>query len=186
GHLGKIGAALGIVPTPELARKERLPHVLAVLLQVFRRQRLGTANELARDAALRAALAHAVLHRLHLHVLPVLAEAADDAAVARALAVGVVPAFPDADRREMRRLRRRGAPLVRGVVRDAVHADFARAPRLRGAPLDALVDVARLARVVVAEVAGRTPGAARIHPHARIALRHPLLQVDDLQDLVAV
>src|SRR6185295_4904622 len=101
-----------------------------------------------------AALALPVLHRLHLHVLPVLAEAADDAAVARAFAVRVVPAFPDADRGEMRRLRRRGAPLVARVVRDAVHAHPAAAPGLRGGPFDALVDIAGLAGVVVAEVAG--------------------------------
>src|SRR5438132_1133505 len=86
GHLRKIWAALGIIRSPELAREERLPHVLAVLFELLGRKRLGAADKLARDSAFRAALPLAVLHRLHLHVLPVLAEAADDSAVARALA----------------------------------------------------------------------------------------------------
>src|SRR6266513_4302467 len=97
--------------------------------------------------------------------LPVLAEGADDAAVAVAGAGGVVPALPGADRGEVRRLRRRRAPLVARVVRNAVHADLAAAPLLRRRPLDAVLKVARLARIVVAQVAGRAPGAARIDAH---------------------
>src|SRR6185295_11878799 len=128
----------------------------------------------------------AVLHGLHLHLLPVLAKAADDAAVARALAIGIVPAFPDADRGEVRRLRRGGAPLVAGVVGDAVHADLARAPGLLRRPFDAVVDVLRLARAVVAEEAGRAARAARVDADAGVAVGHPLLRVDDFPVLVAV
>src|SRR6185295_20134225 len=128
----------------------------------------------------------AVLHGLHLHLLPVLAEAADDAAVARALAVGIVPAFPDADRGEVRRLRRGGAPLVAGVVGNAVHADLAGAPGLLRRPLDAIVDVLRLAGAVVAEKAGRAAGAARVDADADVAVGHPLFRVDHFPVLVAV
>src|SRR5205823_1554667 len=138
-HLAELGAALAIVRAVYLAREERLPHVFAVARQLLIAQRLRAAGQLTGVRIFLPARTHAVLHGLHLHVLPVLAEAADDAAVPRALAIGVVPAFPDADRREVRGHRRRGAPLVRRVVRDAVHANFARAPRLRGGPLDALV-----------------------------------------------
>src|SRR5438552_14911097 len=185
-HLRKIGAALTVVRAVQLAREEGLPHVLAVPRELLLGERLGTADQLAGVGVFLAALTDPVLHRLHLHVLPVLAEAADDAAVARALAVGIVPAFPGADRGELRRLTRRRAPLVARVVRDAVHADLAAAPRLLSRPLDALVDVPRLARVVVREIAGRAAGAARIDAHAHVALRNPFLRIDRFPVLVAV
>src|SRR5919198_116374 len=101
--------------------------------------------QLASVGIILAARADAVLHGLHLHVLPVLAEAADDAAVPRALAVGIVPAFPDADGREVRRLQRGRAPLVARVIREADHADASARPRLRRRPFNAFIDVARLA-----------------------------------------
>src|SRR5690349_4448238 len=101
-----------------------MPHVLAVLLELGFRQDLVAADRHAGYQAFLAAR-EAVLHGLHLHVLPVLAEAADDAAMARALAIRIVPSFPHADRREMRRLHGRGAPLVARVVRNAVHPNFA-------------------------------------------------------------
>src|SRR5207247_4193602 len=168
------------------APEQRGPHVLELLRKLVGRKRIRTADELAGDAALRAALALAVLHRLHLHLLPVLSESADDAAVAVAVAVAVAPAFPHADRREMRRLRRRGAPLVARIIGNAVHADFAAAPGLRCGPFHAPVDVARLARVVVAEIARRAPRAARIDADARIAVGHPFLRIDDLPVRVLV
>ena len=136
--------------------------------------------------ALFAPLRVAVLHRLHLHLLPVLAEAADDAAVPGAVPVRVVPAFPGAHRGEVRRLRGGGAPLVARVVRDAVHAHLAAAPGLRGGPFDAQMDVARLARVVMAQVSRRAPGAARVDADHRVTVRHPFLGVDDLPVLVPV
>src|SRR6266850_7340620 len=153
--LREIGAALAVVRPVHLTRQTLAPHVFPIPAQFILGQRFRPADQLARDPVPGAALALAVLHGLHLHVLPVLAEGADDAAVAVAVAVGVVPAFPGADRGEVRRLRRRGAPLVARVVRDAVYADLAAAPLLRRRPFDAEVEVARLARIVVAQVAGR-------------------------------
>src|SRR3954462_3335993 len=185
-HLREIGGALDVVVVDPLAREERLPHAPAVSRQLFLAQRLGPANQLAGVRVLLATLADAVLHGLHLHVLPVLAEAADDAAVPRAFAIRVVPALPDADRREVRRLHGGRTPLVARVIRDAVHADLAAAPGLRGGPFDAFVDVARLAGVVVAEKAGRAAGAARVDADADVALWHPLLGIDHFPVLVAV
>src|SRR6266487_4501488 len=149
---GEIGCALAVVGTVEGPREQLLPHVFAVLLELLGRERLGAAYGLSGNAAPRAALALPVLHRFHLHVLPILAEAADDAAVAVAVAVAVAPAFPNADRRKMRRLRRGGAPLVARVIGDAVHSHLSAAPGLHRRPLDAQVDVARLARVEWAAV----------------------------------
>src|SRR5205085_446758 len=106
--------------------------------------------------------------------------------MARAVAVGVVPALPGADGGEVRRLRGGGAPLVARVVRDAVHADLAGAPGLRRGPLDAEVEVARLARGVVAEVPGRAAGAARVDADHRVAVGDPFLGIDHFPVLVAV
>src|SRR6266702_1120993 len=149
-HLRQVRRALAVIRPVHLAPEQRGPHALAVLRELFLPQCFRSADGLAGDAAPRAALALAVLHGLHLHVLPVLAEAAEDAAVAVAVAVAVAPAFPHADCGEVRRLRRRGPPLVARVIGDAVHADLAARPGLRRGPFHAPVDVARLARVVVA------------------------------------
>src|SRR5205085_4794417 len=108
--LREVGAALAVVLAVHLAGEECLPHVLSIACQFVFAERLRPADELTGIRILLAAAADAVLHGLHLHVLPVLAEAADDAAVPRTLAVGIVPAFPRANRCEVRRLGRRRAP----------------------------------------------------------------------------
>src|SRR2546422_3755000 len=177
---GEISGALAIVGTTEGPREQLLPHVFAILLELLGRKRLWAANGIAGHAVLRAALALPVLYRLPLHFLPILAEAADDAAVPVAVAVTVAPAFPHANRCEMRRLRRGRAPLVARVVGNSVHADFSAAPGLRRRPLDAQVDVAGLAGVVVAQSPRRAPRAARIDAHAGVAVRHPLFRIDHL------
>src|SRR5262249_46677450 len=160
---------LSVVRPVERARQKILPHVGAVARELLLRHRLGAADPLAGDRAHRAALAPPVLHGLDLHFLPVLAEAADDAAVPRRLAVAVRPSFPYANRREMRRLLRRGAPLVCRVIRDTVQADLAAAPRLGRRPLDTVVEVTVFTGVVMIEIAGGTTGAARVHAHACVA-----------------
>src|SRR6185295_16404369 len=113
-------------------------------------------------------------------------EGVDDAAVVRPVAVPVGHAFPDADRREVRRLQRSNVPLVRAEVRDAVEADLAVRPRLHAGPLDALVEVLRLARRERIDEARRAAGAPRIDAHAGVALRNPLLGIDDFPALVEV
>src|SRR5207245_9310249 len=107
---GEIGGALAIVGTVEGPREQLLPHVFAVLLELLGRERLGAANGVAGEAAPRSALALAVLYRLHLHFLPILAEAEDDSAVPVAVAVTVAPAFPHPDRCALPRRRRDRAP----------------------------------------------------------------------------
>src|SRR5439155_2040166 len=77
-------------------------------------------------------------------------------------------------------------PLVHSVIRDAVDADLAVAPGLRAGPLDALIEILRLARRPHVEIAGRTPGATRVDAHAGIAVRHPLLRIDQLPVLILV
>ena len=106
--------------------------------------------------------------------------------MAAELAVIVRRTLPDAQRGEMRRLERADLPLVHRVVGDAVDADLAVAPRLRAGPLDASVEVLRLARRPDVEVTRRAPGAARVDAHADIAVRHPFLRIDQLPVLIPV
>src|SRR5262245_11732080 len=110
-------------------------------------------------AATLAALTRAVLHGLHLHVVPVFPERAENAAVVGHVAIPVGATLPDAHRREMRRLQRRHVPLVRAVIGDAVEPDLAVRPWLHAGPFDAVVEVFRLARRERIDLAGRTAGA---------------------------
>src|SRR2546423_8783728 len=109
-------------------------------------QRLRTAYPVAGQRAAKAARAKAVLHGLHLHVVPVGEERAEDAAVAAHFAVPVVRAFPGAERGEVLGLERGDLPGVHRVIRNAVDADLAVRPRLYACPLDALREVLRLTR----------------------------------------
>ena len=106
--------------------------------------------------------------------------------MAAQLAVVVRRALPDAQRGEMLRPERRRLPLVHRVIRDAVQADLAVRPRLHAGPVDAGGDVLGLARRPRLQVARRAAGAARIHPQADIAVRHPLLGIEQLPVLVLV
>ena len=80
----------------------------------------------------------------------------------------------------------RHLPLVHGVIGDAVDADFAVAPGLRAGPLDAPIEILRLARRPHVEMAGRAAGAARVDAHAGIAVRHPFLRIDQFPVLIFV
>src|SRR5262249_35593110 len=64
--------------------------------------------------------------------------------------------------------------------------DLAVRPRLHAGPLDAVVEIPGLARRPVLHVAGRAAAAARIDPHADVALGHPFLRIADLPALVLI
>ena len=64
--------------------------------------------------------------------------------------------------------------------------DLAAAPGLRARPLDAVVEVLRLARRPHFEIAGRASGAARVDTHDRVAVGHPFFRIDQLPVLVLV
>src|SRR5262249_11382801 len=104
----------------------------------------------------------------------------------RELAVVVGEPLPDAERREVRRPERSDLPLISGEIGDAVEADLTGRPRSRAGPFAAVVEVLRLARRPDVDEARRAAGAARIDAHAGIAVRHPLLRVDQLPDLILV
>ena len=168
-------------PAPRLAG-----NVGARFRQFLLGQRARAGDELARDHASGAAFADAVLHARDLARIPARQEVGENAAMTAQLAVIVGRAFPDAQRGEMRRIERRDLPLVHGVVGDAVDADLAVAPGLRAGPFDALIEILRLARRPDVEMAGRTPGAARVDAHAGIAVRHPFLRIDQFPVLIFV
>src|ERR1700681_2770217 len=67
----------------ERMRADVAAEVRATSRHLFFRQRLRAAGELAGDGAARAAFAGTVLNGLHLHVVLVLGERAQDAAVVR-------------------------------------------------------------------------------------------------------
>ena len=180
------GRARGVVVVDQATAQRLAGEVGAIFFQLLFRQRLRSGHQLAGDHASGAALADAVLHARHLARIPARQEVGEDAAVAAELAVIVGRAFPDAQRGEMRRVERGHLPLVHGVIGDAVHADLAVAPGLRAGPLDAVVEVLRLARRPHVEIAGRAAGAARVDAHAGIAVRHPFLRIDQLPVLVLV
>src|SRR5258708_33796413 len=92
----------------------------SVLFELLLRQRARAAYQFAAHARTFAALARAVLHRLHLHVVPVLPERAEDAAVMGHVAVPVGSALPHAHGGQMRRPKAPPAPLIYGVVRNNV------------------------------------------------------------------
>ncbi len=149
-------------------------------------ERLIAADELAGDARTWTALAQAVLDRLHLHVVPIGEKGGEDAAVMGHVAVPVRRAFPDTHRREMRRLQRRDVPLIHAVVGNAVQPHLAAGPRLYARPLDAVVEILRLPRREVIDVTGRAAGAARVHAHACVAVRHPLFRIHDFPALIEI
>src|SRR5947208_3982813 len=110
--------------------RDLVAEITAIFAQLFFGKRLRSTDKLAGNAAARAALAEAVLHGLHLHVVPVRPEGAENAAVMRHVTVPVSRAFPNAHRGQARRLERRHLPLVDRIVGDAVEPNLAVAPWL--------------------------------------------------------
>src|SRR5256885_16538416 len=160
-------------------REDVIAEVAAVALQFAIAQSFVSAHEFARDTAARTALPEAVLYRLHLHVVPVGPERRENPAVMRHIAIPVGRALPDAHRREMRRLERTDVPLVAAVLGDPVQADLAARPGLHARPLDAEVEVLRLAGGEMVDDPRRAPRAAGIDAHAGISVRDPFLVIDD-------
>ena len=179
----RTGAMIGVV---ERMGQNIAAEIAAVLRQFLVRQSLRPAHQFAVHAAALAAFAGAVLHGLDLHVVPVVPERAEDAAVVRHVAIPVGGAFPDAHGGEMRRLERRHVPLVDAVVGNAVEPDLAARPRLHARPFDAVVKILGLARREMIDHAGRAAGATGIDAHAGVIVRHPFLRIDHFPALVEI
>ena len=153
--------------------------------ELFLRQRLRSGGQPARAPVRQAPGALAVLVADHAAGIPEVGEdVAEDPAVVGDIAVEILGAFPDDDGGQVRWLQRGDQPLGHGVVGDAAEPDLAAAPRLGGGPLDGLVEVRGLLGGEAVEVAAGPAGAARVHPHDRVTVGHPLLGVHHLPDHV--
>src|SRR5690348_588023 len=144
----------------ERMRQDVVAEVAAVGGELGVAQRFRTANQIAGDGAFRPARAEPLLHRFHLHVVPIGPEGRQDAAVMGRIAVPIGSAFPGTDRRQMWRLARRHGPRIHRVVRDAVDANLAVAPILARYPFDAVVEILSLARREMVDRAWRAAGAS--------------------------
>src|SRR6184192_3337748 len=154
--------------------RDLVAEITAIFAQLFFGKRLRSTDKLAGNAAARAALAEAVLHGLHLHVVPVSPEAAENTSVMRHVTIPVGRAFPNAHRGQVRRLERRHLPLVDRIVGDVVEADLAVAPWLDSGPLDAVVKIFSLARREMIDVTRRAVAVLRIYVYANVVIRHSL------------
>src|SRR6478752_2607744 len=132
----------------------------AVFLEFGFRQSFRSAHQITMNAAALPALASAVLHGLHLHVVPVLPKRRENAAMMRHVAVPVGSALPDAHGSEMRRLQRSYVPLIDAVIGDTVEADLAVRPWLPARPFDAIVEIFCLSWREVVDKSGGASGAA--------------------------
>ena len=178
--------AVAVIFVVERMGADHAAEIGAVLSQLFFAQRLRPAYQFAVHAAAPAFVAEAVLHDLDLHVVPVFPERRENAAVMRHVAVPVGRAFPHAHGGEMRRLQRGDVPLVHAVIGNAIEADFAGRPGLHARPFDAIVEIFGLARREMIDEPWRAAGAAQIHAHADVVVRHPFLRVDHFPALVEV
>ena len=106
--------------------------------------------------------------------------AGEHPAVALDVPVRVDRALPGHDGGQRRRPQRRHPPGVDGEVGDAHDRHPAGAPRLVRGPLDAVVEVLRLAPAQHRAPPRRVTRAPGVDPHHRVALRHPPLGVDGL------
>ena len=104
----------------------------------------------------------------------------------RHVAVPVGRAFPDAHRREMRRLQRSDMPLVHRQVGNAIEADFTVRPGLHAGPFDAVVEVLGFARREMIDDAGRTAATAGVDTNTYVIVRDPLLRIDDFPVLILI
>ncbi len=153
----RAGAVIVVI---ERMGEDRAAEIGAVRGEFLLAERLRPAHELAVDRRAAAAFAGAVLHGLDLHVVPVLPERAQNAAVARHVAIPIGRALPNADRREVRRLERGDVPLVDAVIGNAVEPDLAVRPRLHACPFDAVVEILGLARREMLDDPRRAAAAA--------------------------
>jgi hypothetical protein len=87
---------------------------------------------------------------------------------------------------EVLRLQGGGLPLVLGEVGDAVEPHLAVGPRLHARPVDADGEVLGLPQRPDVDDALGGARAAAVHADDDVAVRDPLLRVDDLPDLVLV
>src|ERR1700733_1228890 len=144
--LAPVGRPRSVVIIVEGMGEDFVAEAGTVTRQFFIRKSLVATDQFAGHRAARPSFAETILNGLDLHVVPVGPERRHDAAVMRHVAIPVGRPLPDTHRLQMRRLERSDVPLVDAVIRHAVQADIAVGPGLNAGPLDALIEIAGLAR----------------------------------------
>src|SRR6266478_2479363 len=101
-HFRPYWRARLVVIVVERMGEDFIAEITAIPNQLLVQKVLGPADEFTSDAAARAALAESILHGLHLHIVPIRPEGAENTAMVCHVAVPVGSTFPDAHRGEMR------------------------------------------------------------------------------------
>src|SRR5262249_13136979 len=186
GDFLQIGRALAVIVVIERVHECAGDDVAPIRFQLFWRQRLGPGNRLAGDAAARAARPDAMLHRNNRTRIPVRNEFGIDASMITGFAVMIRRALPSTEGRQVRWRQCSDLPCVHRKIGNTVEADLAGTPLLRRGPFDAFVKVSGFARRPRIDITRRAAGAARIDTHDCIAVRYPLLRVNDFPVLIFI
>ena len=107
-----------------------------------------------------APVAHAVLDRQHLHVVPVLPERTQHSTVVGHVPIPVGRAFPRNHGCEVRRVEPGNEPRVDREIGHPRQTNLARAPWLDSGPLDCFVEIVDFLGREMVQVARRAAGAA--------------------------
>src|SRR5580692_5935331 len=105
---------------------------------------------------------------------------AEDAAVVRHVPIKIGSALPRADCSEMLRLQRRRLPLVLGVIGDSIQPHLAAGPWLDARPFHAAGKILRFPQGPDVQQSRRSSCTAAIDADTNVAVRDPLLGIDDL------
>src|SRR4249919_641654 len=159
-HLRPVRPHCCVEIVVEGMRKIGLSQVVTVRAHLLRVQCFRSRHPVAVHAATVTFGGKTVLHRLDLHVLPILREGIVDAAVVAELTIEISETLPDTDGREMLWLQARDLPLVDGVIRNPAQTDPAVRPRLLPGPLDAVMEVLRFTRRPMLDITGRAAATA--------------------------
>jgi hypothetical protein len=127
-----------------------------------------------------------MLHGLDLHVVPILEEVAEYAAVVTEVTVEVRRAFPNTDSGEMGGLELGDLPLIHTVIRDSVEPNLAITPWLNAGPLYAIVEILGLLWAPERHISRGGTSTPGVDTNTDIALWHPFFRINHLPVLILI
>jgi hypothetical protein len=102
--LAPVRGSTFVIAVDQLMSRYLGAELAPVFIEFRLRHRFRAAHQIPVYAADRSVGAEAMLYRLHLHVVPIRLKRAENSALVVLVAIPVSCAFPNADRRKMRRL----------------------------------------------------------------------------------